>query len=372
MKTIQTGNIFRVYDNSMKVYDQLPPASYLVSFDKNEGFYLSLYNDIEIKEKVYGVHEAKVDKTLASFHEFNRNLGIILSGAKGIGKSLFAKLLSKKGIEQGFPLIIVNSYIPGVGEYINNIEQEVIVLFDEFDKVFKEKNNGSSSPQAELLTLFDGIAQGKKLFVVTCNDITGLNNFLVNRPGRFHYHLRFSYPEGEEIKEYLMDALDEKYYGEINAVIAFSKKTRLNYDCLRAIAFELNHGLTFKEAIKDLNIVNIENEIYTLTLYLDNGEKLKARDGIDMFSSEETLTEFEDPKGENDIFEVYYTPSDNTYDVEGGVCYIEGSKLKLELENYLIKGPEVPEFIELYNKYKDVKATRLEFKRKVDKSIRYF
>lgn len=366
MKAIQTGNVFHIYDNSMKTYDQLPANAFLVNFDKQEGFFLTLYSDIDIKEKVYGVHEAKVNKVLNSFKLFNRNLGVILSGDKGIGKSLFSKVLAQKGIKEGIPLIIVNAYVPGIGEYLNNIEQEVIVLFDEFDKVFR--TGGNNDPQAEMLTLFDGIAQGKKLFLVTCNDLKGLNNFLVNRPGRFHYHFRFEYPTSDEIREYLIDTLDEQYYKEINSVIGFSRKVDLNYDCLRAIAFELNNGLAFKEAISDLNIINLENESYTLILYLDNGEELKVREMLDTFSQEETYSEFFDPIEKEDIFYLYYTPAKNKYNPENGCCAIEGENLKLEIEDYIKNNDRCKN---LYEKYKDVKPVRLEFRRNRNKGIHY-
>ena len=46
-------------------------------------------------------------------------------------------------------------------------------------------------------------------------------------------------------------------YDEIENVIAFSVRMNLNYDCLRSIAFELNNGLKFQEAINDLNIIRI-------------------------------------------------------------------------------------------------------------------
>ena len=133
-----------------------------------------------------------------------------------------------------------------------------MVLFDEFDKTFCNNDNNGISPQTLMLSLFDGISVGKKLFLITCNGIRKLNDYLINRPGRFHYHFRFDYPSYEEIQEYLQDKLEEKYYGEIEGVVAFSRKVNLNYDCLRAIAYEISNGQTFKEAIKDLNIVNIE------------------------------------------------------------------------------------------------------------------
>ena len=51
------------------------------------------------------------------------------------------------------------------------IEQEVMILFDEFDKTFGsiKAADGMADPQTEMLTLFDGLSQGKKMFVITAN-----------------------------------------------------------------------------------------------------------------------------------------------------------------------------------------------------------
>lgn len=80
---------------------------------------------------------------------------------------------------------------------------------------------------------------GKKLFLITCNEIRKLNDYLINRLSRFHYHFRFNYPSYKEIREYLHDKLEERYYGKIEGVVAFSRKVNLNYDCLRTIAYEI-------------------------------------------------------------------------------------------------------------------------------------
>ena len=109
-----------------------------------------------------------------------------------------------------------------------------------------------------MLSLFDGVSAGKKLFVITCNEIQSLSQYLINRPGRFHYHFRFLYPTADEIRAYMEDKLDKQYYDEIENVIAFSVRMNLNYDCLRSIAFELNTGSKFQEAINDLNIIRID------------------------------------------------------------------------------------------------------------------
>ena len=284
MKIVNTGNIFHLYDDTLKTFDKLPAQAYLVGFNNQTGFYLETFNDIEVNEKIYGIHTEKVNKVFKSFQAFERNMGIILSGAKGIGKSLFAKLLSIKAVENGFPLIIVNTPYPGIANFLTSITQEVFVMFDEFDKTFKTSHDGDFDPQADMLSLFDGMSMGKKCFIVTCNEFRKLNDFLVNRPGRFHYHFRFNYPQGDEIREYLADKLQPEYHMEIESVVNFATKVDLNYDCLRAIAFELNLGISFSEAIKDLNIVNTELDDYMMTIVFKDGTKCKAEKKLDLFS----------------------------------------------------------------------------------------
>ena len=326
MNVVNTNNIYRIYNDSLKTYPKLPARAYQVNFDKQSGFYLSGYDEITIDEKIYGVHPEKVNKVLNSFKTFDRNLGVILSGAKGIGKTLFGKMLSIKGIEKGYPLIIVNQYIPGIADYLNSIHQEIVVLFDEFDKTFYLNKNRDSmeDPQTEMLTLFDGLSQGKKLFIITCNELINLNDYLVNRPGRFHYHFRFDYPDGKQIKEYLEDKIPEEAFEEINKVINFSKKVSLNYDCLRAIAFELSLGETFENAIKDLNIVNLNRELYDLVVYFKDGEQCQVRDiSLNLFRDDSAYIEVRDSK--KDDITITFNPSYSEYSSEKDAVVIKGS-----------------------------------------------
>lgn len=366
MKAISTGNIFKIYDDSLRTYDKLPAQSYTVRFDKMSGFFLEKHADIEIKEdKIYGIHNTKVDKVFTSFTTFNRNLGVILSGDKGIGKSLFAKLLAIKANSIGYPLIIVDSYIPGIAAYIESIEQEVVVLFDEFDKTFSAKDDGVDV-QATMLSLFDGTAQGKKLFVVTCNELRKLNDYLVNRPGRFHYHFRFDYPTPEEIKEYLTDKLNPEYYTEIDKVIAFSRKVKLNYDCLRAITFEINFGSKFEDAIVDLNIVNVNDEAYNVAIYFEDGSVFKCTDVyIDMFNSYDKRIDFYLHGEYYDwLFTAIIDPTECIFDTRRGVNIFEPANIKLEFTT----DGDMKETVEKYSK---LKVDHMTVIRKREKSLHY-
>mgnify|MGYP003303241923 CR=1 FL=1 len=328
MRIIRVGDRYTIANEEVKTFDLLPVQTYLATFNPMEGFSLKVHPDLEIKEKIYGVHDSKVKKVINSFRAFERNLGIILSGDKGIGKSVFARMMCKNAIEKGYPVIIVDEANQGLARFIESIDQECVILFDEFDKTFSKHDMGGE--QSKLLSLFDGTAGGKKMFIVTCNELYGLNQFIVNRPGRFHYHIRFGYPKTEEIREYLQDKLEKEYYGEINKVIAFAARVNLNYDCLRAIAFELNQGISFKEAIVDLNILNMSPENYEVYLYLDNGEVLHLKDwhgflfGVD---DEEQQIHFWRRNKENLTVEFKF--QDLFYDFEKQATIIPGSKLKL-------------------------------------------
>ena len=362
MKAISTGNVYRIYDDTLKTYDQLPPEPFIVRFSNIGGFFLERYSDIEINEnKIYGVHPEKVKKVMDSFEQYNRSLGVILSGDKGIGKSLFAKLLASKAMERGLPLIIVDRYIGGIASYLESIEQEVIVLFDEFDKTFGEVRSmdGEASPQSTMLTLSDGVSPGKKLFVITCNELCRLNDYLINRPGRFHYHFRFGYPSADEVREYLMDKLPKDKHPEINEVVSFSRKVNLNYDCLRAIAFEIRNGMKFKDAIQDLNIVNVERESYQVSLCYDNGTVLTARNvRLNLFDEDDVCVDFYDRRGTCIAFASFSTV-DCIYDPNLLTNVVYPDQINIEYYD----DSENPEITQFKNeKLKYMKITRVEMK----------
>ena len=368
MKVVKTGDDYRVYDDNLVVYDNLPPLTYKVRFAQMVGFYLEAHNDMEIKEeKIYGNRQQKVDKVIRRFEKTNRNLGVILSGNKGIGKSLFAKMLARDAVAKNYPLIIVDEYIPGLASFIEEIEQEVVILFDEFDKVFVDRGNDKDvDPQTTLLSLFDGVSSGKKMFVVTCNELRGLNQFLVNRPGRFHYHFRFEMPDLAEIKEYLLDNLEGDAVNEIPSIIEFAKKVPLNYDCLRAIVEELQDGEPFITAIKDLNILNTDTQRYNLVLLFDDGTTMRCNDvQIDLFESEGIeYFWFTDSYGDRPI-RVEFSLDKVQSLTQLAYSLVDGDTLKFHYD-------DEEDYDEGYIKgIKEKKAQHLEIHRKKEKSLHY-
>lgn len=269
MNIVKSAGKFVVYGDAVQTFKKLPPATFEVQFNKMQGFYLVTHNDLQVHEKIYGPYAKKVDKVMHTFKTLNRNMGVILSGPKGVGKSMFARQLAKVGNENDLPLILVSSAIPGIESFISSIEQECIVLFDEFDKTFKKVEN--FNPQDTLLSLFDGVDDGKKLYVITCNNVRELSSFLLNRPGRFHYHFVIGAPSADCIREYLEDNLIDDAKHNIDKIVALSNFSVFTYDVLRAIVVELNQGYELAETLADLNIERDKAPRVKLTVVFKNG-----------------------------------------------------------------------------------------------------
>ena len=283
MNIVQSGTMFMIYDDSVKTYSELPVGAYEVCCSKMTGFFLKTRNDFKVTEKVYGNHSVKVDKVLKSFQLADRNFGLILSGQKGIGKSMFMRVLAERAAGLGYPVVVVDSYIPGIDSFLSSIEQECVVLFDEFEKTFRQDDD-HHEPQEEMLSLFDGIDGGKKLFIITCNDVRKLNSYLLNRPGRFHYHFEIMPPSGDEVRDYMIDKLNPEYWDKIDKVVALANSIYMTYDYLRAITFELNQGYSLEEALSDLNIARASAE-FDITITMHGGTEYRDYNtSIDLYS----------------------------------------------------------------------------------------
>lgn len=366
MNVVHSGSNYQIYGESLKTYSELPLGTYEVNFHKMMGFFLTSHADLVVnEEKIYGSSPAKVEKVLKSFANVDRNFGVILSGKKGIGKSLFARQLSLRAKEYNLPLIIVSSYVPGIADFLSSIEQEVIVLFDEFEKTFADQEH--ISPQEEMLPLFDGIDSGKKLFIITCNEVHKLNSYLINRPGRFHYHFVLGNPTPDEIKEYMRDKLKEEYHSCIKKLVSFSLNVDLTYDVLRAIAFEINNGYSLEETLMDLNISKEGTPKYNIRIDFADGTFRIAKDvRINTYSNSREYQWFSERNGRHsDSIRIEFCPSDIILDIDHSEMTLDPEKVERYVdEDYF--DMDNPEQAARYDYLTNVEITKISFERVVN------
>ena len=269
-----------------EIGDKLPAGTYKIIMTK-QGFILHTIPNMEIGEqKIYGNATELMDRMLEGYQISNRNMGGILSGKKGAGKTLAIRYLANKAIENDIAVVLVDQNYPGIGSFIESIDQKLLVIFDEFEKIFPEsKDDGEGESQEDLLTLFDGTSHSKHLYAVSVNEVESLSSYLLGRTGRFHYHLRFEYPKSDDVRKYLYDNVKKEFASEdqIEKMVAVGKVLNLSYDILRAVVFEMNQGNKVEDFIQYLNIkdentgevrVNVEfltsNNVKTVRSYRYN------------------------------------------------------------------------------------------------------
>lgn len=284
---ISIGDTYRLYGSSVQTHDSLPVATYVVDFDPMSGPSLRRVENLTAgTSKIYGARAEKVEKVMQNYRTSQRGLGVMLSGDKGQGKSLFLRLLAEQAIAEGVPVIRVVRNFPGVSDFLDELDS-CLIVFDEFEKVFPDTNADEEDQQAQFLSLFDGTSSTKRMYCITVNSLGRLNNYLINRPGRFHYHMRFDYPGADAVREYLSDQAPSADKEKVDAAVVFSRKINLNYDHLRAIAYEMEHypQESFGSIIEDLNIKSIDRTSYSISIELNTGRVLKTVEALNLFDT---------------------------------------------------------------------------------------
>ncbi|MDL9977851.1 AAA family ATPase [Microbacterium sp. ASV49] len=319
---IESGSRIRVYDSAVSTHAMLPLGTYRVHFSSKEGFSLLRIDDLTVgTERVYGHREQKVDKIFSSYHRTERSLGVMLSGDKGQGKSLFLRMVAERAIDEGIAVVLVTEDADGIVEFLDSLD-ECLVIFDEFEKIFpsgRRSLHDGTNRQNQFLTLFDGMSSVKRIYCVTVNDIQDVSAYIVNRPGRFHYHMRFDYPGPDEVREYLRDQAPLASAAEVESAALFSRRVNLNYDHLRAIAFELNDAnALFADIVEDLNIKAVEPSVYRVEAKFADGTALAEETAVNLFERGSTARTIE-LRGSTRTLSVSFFPKDLVFDEDGTI-----------------------------------------------------
>lgn len=232
-----------------KVYDLKIVKGY---FGPNIKF--TLNGEMNLPKKVYMTKKDSlfIKRVINNFNNNSSNTtGVLLTGEKGTGKSVTAKVLAK---EANLPIIIID---PSTNEelledFFKDFNAPVCILFDEVDKDFST---------SKLLTFLDGMHKTtKKLVVMTANDEDDLSIYIKNRCSRIRYYRK--YIMKDDAREYASLICDNKGIEgtEAEEIVNFIT-CNIEYPSIDNISsfidevvFTKGWGLSLKEVLEFMNI----------------------------------------------------------------------------------------------------------------------
>lgn len=198
-----------------------------------------------------------MNRIINSFKATDKNLGVLLYGESGSGKSLLAKQICVELSKEHPVIIVLPEHVEIIDKFIDNIDDRCVFFIDEFEKMFKKP-----SDQSGLLSVVDGTSSKKNLFVFTANEKDKVNEYFFNRPSRIRYAYEYESLPDSIVLEVLEDLLDNKdRVQEVASVISYLKEPSFDVVCSIAKEANLYPDFTMQQLMDGYN-----SEIYSSSL----------------------------------------------------------------------------------------------------------
>ncbi|QOR57622.1 non-ATPase regulatory subunit [uncultured phage cr130_1] len=228
---------------------------YNLKFKTFKGPVLEMDGVLNLPNKLYTTEDENkfINRIVKYFNErCESNLGVLLTGLKGSGKTLMSKQLA---VKVNLPIIVVDPQFDAknLNDFFLKFNQPVVILFDEV-----EKNSYYWDPD-DLLPFLDGVQKsGKRLVIMTCNDDSNLSNYMKDRCGRIRYIRKFKGISNDMIKTIVYDFVENtnEYKDKLTDYI-INNVSVCSFDNIISFCNEIvieNYPKDFNEVIKYMNI----------------------------------------------------------------------------------------------------------------------
>lgn len=271
---IYNSNNYKLEEVSQQV-PLLPVGVYKTKLDQYEQMYLARIDDkFPLPTKIYDVERPFIDRVKTSWAQTTSNMGILLNGIKGTGKSICAEMIAN---EMNLPVIIVSFQHKSLIGFLNDIQQDVVVFIDEYDKIFERYSNA-------LLPIMDGVLKSdhRIMFLLTSNEVN-LERNMMQRPSRIRYIKTFGDMTLPVIMEVVNDILIHKELFE-ETVKFISELPIITMDLVKSILSEINIHHESPKAFEDVfNISDGNSEKYNVYKVV-NGTKTLIHESIRLYN----------------------------------------------------------------------------------------
>lgn len=304
---IQTGSTYRLSSNDFTTLGKLQPGIYQLCQDSHEQLYLERKSDkFMLPEKVYDMESEFINYVAKTYNSINKNLGILLHGYQGTGKTITAKILCNM---LNLPVIIVSNAYRNIPEFINDIPNNCILFFDEFEKTFHKENT-------MLLSVIDGVQTSglRHLYILTANTMD-INQYFMSRPSRIRYIKGFQSISMNTVREYCEDNLVDK--SQMPALIKYAmRRNHLTMDILTSMVEETNiHGFDedryeawFNAGYCDFTVsyIRLHHELPNTVANLDEAKKfIEADQVLKLIRKYQYTGSSNEEEVENCVYDIY-------------------------------------------------------------------
>lgn len=263
---LKRGNFYAQEEGNFEIQPTLDNGIYQIHFDSHTQEYSleRIQNEFIFGFKLYGVDETLTKHVVDTYNKqpVKRNIGVLLNGAKGTGKTVTAKLIANK---IGLPVLICDTPYPGLAQFLSGINHDCIFFFDEFEKNFRMKCDNEDCAGEDLLSIMDGVYNSEHchIFLLTTNDLR-VNDNLISRPSRIRYLKSFGDVISRNILEEFIDD-NLKYPERKDEILTFIDSLSMaTIDIVKSIVDEVNiHNCAVDTFTSFFNVKKASFRYYT-------------------------------------------------------------------------------------------------------------